>query len=519
VSVNLFTSLQQDIVNQSSEPVFLARVSQAAPPNRDLYWKLITLDVFDGDHWLPGSLAIGSPGPNDPWEADDFSFQGPTIRVEQVIAIGSLRQNYLPILHSPVALSSEVSLLEDSYRVREDGSVKFDARTFQGLTYRVTSDIPVPDLAALASRGGKLSPIFQSAVDSGAINLVASKQGGGTAPSRVIALYLDLPDSLPPDIGDLAQEVAKNGSTGFERAILLEAFFRASGRFVYDARASTGHSSLDLSEWLNNPESRNYRTGYCEQFATAMAVMARTLGIPSRLVIGFAPGELSNQADGSELIIVRQRNTHAWVEVWIGGQGWVRLDPTPRADGINRSTTASLGFDPTLFVPAPGQLGAAAGAGSGGGPDAFDRFLEEGADPTAGLPGPSPNALPGWLRTAAAGIAVMGLVPVLKKIRRQLRLRRLRRGDIAAAWIEITDQLRDLGHPVEDYLTPLEIAGDLDPMLFPLAQRVTTAVYGERAVTGAEEAFRSAERHLRNRHPSRERILGRLALRSLRPRS
>jgi transglutaminase-like putative cysteine protease len=423
------------------------------------------------------------------------------------------------MLHSPVALSSEVSLLEDSYRVREDGSLKFDARTYQGLTYRVTSDIPVPDLAALATRSGRLSPMFQSAVDSGAIDLVASRQGGGAAPSRVVDLYLELPDSLTPDIADLAREVTKNGSTGFERAILLEAFFRASGRFVYDPRVSTGHSSLDLSEWLNDPESRNYRTGYCEQFATAMGVMARTLGIPTRLVVGFAPGELSSQADGSELIIVRQRNTHVWVEVWIGGQGWVRFDPTPRADAINRATTANLGFDPTLYVPAPGELGPAAAANPDRGADAFDRFLEEGADPTTGLPGPSSNGLPPWIQVATAGLCLLGAVPVYKRARRRLRLHRLRRGDIVSAWVEITDQLRDLGHPVAEHLSPIEVAGDIDSMILPLAHKVTTAVYGERAVTGAEEAFRSAERHLHNRHTTRERTLGRLAIRSLTRRS
>jgi hypothetical protein len=117
-----------------------------------------------------------------------------------------------------------------------------------------------------------------------------------------------------------------------------------------------------------------------------------------------------------------------------------------------------------------------------------------------------------------AGLALLGAVPVYKRARRRLRLHRLRRGDIVSAWVEITDQLRDLGHPVEEHLSPLEIAGATDSMILPLAHKVTTSVYGERAVTGAEEAFRSAERHLRNRHTTRERALARLAVRSLTPR-
>ena len=166
-------------------------------------------------------------------------------------------------------------------------------------------------------------------------------------------LYTALPEDLPPSIAGLARQVTARTSTDFERALVLEEFFRNAGGFVYDASASTGHSSLQMEDWLLVPASRNYRRGYCEQFASAMAVMARVLDIPARVVIGFAPGTIQTQSDGTEVIVVRARDAHAWVEVYLQGQGWVRFDPTPRSDGSNPPTARQVGFTPTEYLPAP----------------------------------------------------------------------------------------------------------------------------------------------------------------------
>ena len=80
-----------------------------------------------------------------------------------------------------------------------------------------------------------------------------------------------------------------------------------------------------------------------------MAVMARALGIPSRVVLGFTPG--SPLDDGR--IVVRDRNSHAWVELWMPTQGWVRFDPTPRGDGINPATIENLPFDVEEYIEIP----------------------------------------------------------------------------------------------------------------------------------------------------------------------
>ena len=269
---------------------------------------------------------------------------------------------------------------------------------------------------------------------------------------------------------------------------------------------------VDLADWLLDPESRNYRTGYCEQYATAMAALARAGGIASRVVLGFAPGDVETDA-GGELLVVRQRHAHAWVELWMRGQGWVRFDPTPRSDGITRPAVEDLGFDPITYVPSPDQIDpnlANPLDGSGRDPFVPDTFP---GDFGGALPAPG-FALPGGaLLVITLGLlAMVGLIPVIKAVRRRRRLRRLRSGDIAAAWEEIVDRLADLGSPVEPHLTPLENARAISPSMVPLANAFSEAAYSGRPQIGAAHlaqgvsSFAQTEAELATRHTIARRL-------------
>ena len=497
VSINLFTSMQQDLVGNEATVVFVARVSEPAPANGDLYWKLITLDAFDGEFWLPGDLRLSRPLGEIGWEADEFKFQGNTIRVNQNIEIYALRQNFLPLLYSPVGLTTDDLILAGSHRARADGSINFDTRTSEGLNYSITSLVPAPDLASLATLNGDLSPIFAQAVADGVIELAPSDNATQTIPASVTSMYTELPDNIGSEIARLAANQTQRASTTFESVLLLESFFRNTN-FVYDPAASTGHSSLDLAEWLTNPESRNYRTGYCEQFAAAMAVMARALNIPSRVVLGFAPGDVEPQQDGSDLIVVRARHAHAWVEIFLPGQGWVTFDPTPRSDEINPSFVSEVGFEPAEYLPAPGNPlpGTIFPAGPPVLPPGFE---DPGVDPSLRSPGSgiAGISITAWLTSLAVVTALVVSIPSLKAVRRRRRLTRLRQGDVSAAWLEITDRLKDLGHHIDPSRTPHETAISIDRGLLPLAFRLSADVYGDRIAEDREAVFHQAEARIK----------------------
>ena len=166
VSFNHFVGIQQSLVNLSDEPVFTASV-QGAVDRSDLYWKLIALEEYDGANWFPRSSASSRPPETGNWEVADQAFIGPTAEITSMVTIDRLRETYLPAPYSPVALSSNFDILLASYRVRPDGALKFDARSFEGLEYQVTSQVPQPSLGVLASNNGRLSPMFAQAATEG----------------------------------------------------------------------------------------------------------------------------------------------------------------------------------------------------------------------------------------------------------------------------------------------------------------------------------------------------------------
>jgi hypothetical protein len=230
-----------------------------------------------------------------------------------------------------------------------------------------------------------------------------------------------------------------------------------------------------------------------------MALMARTLGIPSRVVFGFTPGERATQSDGAEVIVVRALNAHAWVELYMPGQGWVRFDPTPRGDGINPGTVSQVGFDPTMYLPPPTEQESETPVSPTG--ELIDEeFLETGSDPSVGLPTLPGTDLRPWIVAILLVFAAGGVVPTIKWVRRASRLKKLAEGDVVAGWAELTDRLTDLGHRPDQSQTPHEVAGSVDRALIPLAYRLTADVYGGRNVTDGTEVYGQAEHALRLRY-------------------
>lgn len=483
VSYNPFIGIQQSLIEQSDADVFVATVEGDVRPE-ELYFRLLTMETYGGGQFF-AQRPIVRTLEQGPWELDAMVFTGPADEVTTEIQITRLRMDWLPAAYSPVNFAALPSILGSMGIRSDDGSLRFDGgRTYSGMTYTVESTVPRPDIGVLASDGaGSLSPVFAAAAaDPEADNelpepvIISAVRAGPEQPER----FLDLPEELDPGIEALARRVTRNLQTPFERGLALEAFLRGPD-FIYSTDIEPGHGATDLADWLLDNTSNNYRIGYCEQFATSMAVMARTLGIHSRVVLGFTPGDVLE--DG--LVVVRDRNAHAWVELWMPTQGWVRFDPTPRGDGVNPTTFDlvgnELGFDVRGYFDLPDpvapdfsvtplplpELG-----------DNFERFIGGGGDTTetSGL------SLPGWfpivIGLALVLVVIAGLIPGIKWMRRRSRMRRLERGDISAAWEEITARLTDLRVPPDPAASPAEAAREVDPVMAPLATVYARSVYG-----------------------------------------
>ncbi|HCG57496.1 MULTISPECIES: DUF3488 and transglutaminase-like domain-containing protein [Brevibacterium] len=128
---------------------------------------------------------------------------------------------------------------------------------------------------------------------------------------------LEVPDSLPGSVKETAEKITADADNQWEAAVLLQAYFRG-GDFEYSLDAPERASGDAISDFLVD------KKGYCVQFSSAMTIMARTMGIPARIGVGF--GEGTEAGGGFE---VSMQDSHAWPELYFEGAGWVRFEPTP----------------------------------------------------------------------------------------------------------------------------------------------------------------------------------------------
>ncbi|MDP9496024.1 MAG: DUF3488 and transglutaminase-like domain-containing protein, partial [Actinomycetota bacterium] len=514
VSFDRLADLQQRIIRRSNAVLFQATLSAGAPPANEIYWRMESLDDFDGTTWRPSAAVADFYEPASAGGDPEHAYRGSTQVFSQRIRIGLLRSPVLPTAGIAQFLQSD-SVNISGFQTTPDGSVLYQAQLGEGDEYQVEgvfADFEA-DLGALATLpDGSLSPLFANAAEDGVFTAEPATGGGDLVRPSDIERFLVLPEDVPDGILQVARQKVRGATTDFERAWLLQHWFRDSRDFRYSTDVSTGHGFLDLDEWLNDPTSRNHRTGYCEQFAAAMAVLGRALNIPSRVVWGFTPGSSQTQADGTEVIVVRDNNAHAWVEMWMDGFGWVKFDPTPRGDGVlPDSVTAS--FDPGPYLPPPDPNAAN-----------VDRpaFLDESLTPEQldadGNPLNGANSIfdiASWWWILPALVVLASGIPVLKRFRRRRRLHRIKDGDITAVWDEIVDRLADLGQPVPEHQTPLEFATSRDRVLVPIARSYTAAIYGGRNGRATAADLRHFEQWVKLRYEGPERAWAAFSLRSL----
>jgi transglutaminase-like putative cysteine protease len=533
VSYNPFIDVQRNLVSNSDTPVFLASVNGEVPSG-GLYWRLLTMDSFNGDWWYASESKLEDLDETG-WEADDYEFRGNSVPINTDVVILNLQSAWLPAAYSPVGLVSTDRVIANTTRISPvDGSLHIDGVTGRNMAYRIQSLVPDVDTRVLATgdAGDALSPLFEAAAREGRFPPVPTPADTARRP-RDLDRYLDLPRGLDPtgELTRLAESLTVGLETDYEKALALEHYFRDPAQFSYSINVAPNERDSGLIDWLLNPESPGYHTGYCEQFSASMGVLARLLDIPTRTVLGFTPGEV--RSDGS--ILVRDRNAHAWVEVWLPAQGWVRFDPTPRGDGVNPTTFERTGLtagDLSRYFAEIEEAALAAAQGGGTGGSTPFRELTPGEERFAGSGGGSESgtgglALPDWLTPVAVwalvGALILGTVPAVKLRRRRRRLRRLEEGDIGAAWAEIVDRLIDSGIGLDPADTPVEVARANVADLYPLATVYVESVYGPTGEVGPEaraaavESLTATEDRLRSRESRWQRIRRTYRVRSLLP--
>lgn len=148
--------------------------------------------------------------------------------------------------------------------------------------------------------------------------------------------YLQLPDTLPDRVGELAEEITAGKQTPYDQARAIELYFRQSGfRYDTDNIAVPGENQDYVDQFLFET-----KVGYCDNFSTSMVVLLRSVGIPARWVKGFAGGDLVDNNGSTSTYVVTNNDAHSWVEAYIPNVGWVNFEPT-----IGFSNSRSIEYD------------------------------------------------------------------------------------------------------------------------------------------------------------------------------
>jgi transglutaminase-like putative cysteine protease len=145
-------------------------------------------------------------------------------------------------------------------------------------------------------------------------------RAAGTAyPPHIVELYLDLPADLPRRVAEWTAEVTASAATPYDRALAIESALR---QISYSLAIPPPPPEQEVVSWF----LFELRQGYCDYFATAMAVMARLSGIPSRLAVGYGTGAYEPRIGA---YVVTELQAHSWPELYFPGHGWVPFEPTP----------------------------------------------------------------------------------------------------------------------------------------------------------------------------------------------
>lgn len=444
--VNPLIDLGKDLRRPQATTV----LSYSTTSTDQAYLKLTTLDRFTGATWtharsetkaLPDDDSIGpAPGLNDSVERT---------KIRTRVSVGDLRSPWLPVPYPVLGVHGQTGAWTWAPR---DLTIASTSASAGQQTYSATSLIVKPSEEQLRAAN---SFIPQS-----------------------VRADLELPGSVPSIITKAAEKATKGATSEYERAVALQNYFRNSG-FEYSLQTPLeqgydGDGLAVIATFLTK------KSGYCVHFASAMAVMARVLGIPARVAIGYLPGTgTATDSSGRTVYTVTSDELHSWPELYFAGVGWLAFEPTV-GQGVVPSYTIPQS-DPS--GPAPTST-ATAGA-SAPTPSTGSRLPDQNG--SASTPGATTTdaTLPALLIVLAA--LILALLPAGSRlIVRRRRRSRVITGELPAsvAWRELRDTARDLRAPMYSTQTPRAFADHIasrlrDPNDTDALTRVRDAVERE----------------------------------------
>ncbi|GAA2858927.1 transglutaminase TgpA family protein [Paenarthrobacter ilicis] len=289
--------------NSLRNPVGSGRITYATSSSSPLYLRSVTIDNFDGETWAPDDRPGQRRAGADRIETG-YSVQGEVVNAVTSVNAGLFTSPYLPAPFAPASVNGL------------NGNWTWDPSTLSIMSTETTTR--AQRYVVFSASPKVTGPALSQAP---------------TTPKGISADFLRIPNGLPDIVRQTADSLTASAGNNYAKALALQNYLR-SGEFTYSLQAPVqngydGNGLSVLADFLT------VKSGYCVHFASAMAVMARAEGIPSRIAVGYAPGRLT----GESVALVGQgsfpeyevdaRDAHAWPELYFEGLGWVPFEPTP----------------------------------------------------------------------------------------------------------------------------------------------------------------------------------------------
>lgn len=428
---NPILDLSADLRRPQPQDVITYTTDATDPP----YLRLVSLDDFTGGQWQPAPLRVPSKqtvenGIAPPPGLSDAVRRG-TAQVK--VQVRSLDSNWLP--------------------------VPFPVRSVQGLTGTWQWDLTTFNIFSKRSIRDQDYTAEYLTLDPTPEQLRAAAPGSGLSADDY-ARFTKLPKGTET-IAATARQVTDQAQSAYDKAVALQQWLREDGGFTYTTDAPDGTGIENIETFLRTKE------GFCVHFASTMAVMARTLGIPARVAVGFTAGRRTASEGRTSTYTISTDDAHAWPELYFAGTGWVPFEPTPRSGAVQPDYS-----QPAVSVPTSAPTSPTAGPSSSA--SASDTPSTGRTGPLDGLTDPgagTPSGGAGVVRDVPwrlVGAVVVALVLLLAPATARLlvRRRRWRRAvspeqRAAAAWAEVVDLALDHGVDLEPSRSPRATAAEL----------------------------------------------------------
>jgi len=471
--VSPMINLGQDLRRPDAGPVLSYRTTA----ERRSYFTLLTLDSLEGQTWTARLDGVERSNTVDsiarpPGLGTDVA----STPVETAVVIDGVNTRWLPLPARTVSVSGL------------KGSWHWDNRT----------------RAVASTRSSTLGQAYTATALEVTPTAEQLRASGQEYPSS-IAGNLELPTEMPAGIAQTARDVTMGAGSGYDAAVALQSYF-TNGTFIYDTASPVDEGydggGLDVVNVFLEK-----KRGYCVHFASAMAVMARTLGIPSRIALGYLPGIKSQDLEqGLGQYNIDSHDLHSWPELYFAGVGWVPFEPTP-----GRGTIPNYELPTTAATP----TGVPAGAAPTAAPRPQVNPLAADNQPQADAIAPTPATANVFSLTLAAVLAavLLLLAPAAARILQRGRRLRLissgafsRRAASMLAWQEVSDSARDHGFSLVETDTPRALATRLAQLV---GVRSSAAPALDRLLVGLERVrFDRSEQDELARDPQAHAELG-----------